>query len=411
MRACIVAHRVYDSNAHLRQFAQALAGRGDQVDAICLRAWDLPSREVVEGVNVRRVLHRSVKEKGRISYLLSVAAFMLSTAFRLAWRHLRSPYHLIHVQAMPDCLVFAALIPKLLGAKVILDLRDVMPEFYASKYGVGSDSVLCRMLAAVERRSARAADHVIVANPIWVERVAARSAPRAKCTMIWYSPDPKVWHPRRNRRDDGRFIIVYPGTLNWHQGVDIAVRALPSVLQEVPEAEFHIYGNGADQPRLAEMAKHLGIEHKVRFFDPRPLVEIAAIMADADLAVVPKRVSSGFGDEAASTKIWEFMALGVPVVATRTRVESIFLDDSLVRFFESENVEELAEAILSIRKDAGLRERLSQNGLDYIRRHGWTSTVAAYRDLVDGLVSGSRARDGRRPEAERGAAAQQGVGK
>jgi len=385
MRACLVAHRVYDSNTHMRQFAQALARRGDQVDVLSLRAWDLPTHDVIDGVSVTRWLHRTVKERGRLSYVASIAAFMARAAVSLTLRHLRNPYQVIHVQAVPDFLVFAALIPRLLGARVILDLRDLTPEFYASKYGARQRSWICRLLRLAERASARVADHVIVASPLWIDRVAGRSAPRGRCTMIWYSPDPAVWHPRASRRQDGKFVILYPGTLNWHQGVDVAIRAFPLILMHISNAELHIRGNGADRPRLEQLARELGVESSVRFFDPVPVNQVVEVMAACDLGIVPKRAAGGFGDEAASTKIWEFMALGVPVVASRTRIESEFFDDRHIRFFESENETSLAEAVISVWRDPALRRRLVQNGLDYIRGDGREHPLAAYLRLVDQL--------------------------
>ncbi len=385
MRACLVAHRVYDSNTHMRQFAIALARRGDQVDVLSLRAWDLPKREIVEGVSVSRLLRRGIKERGRLSYVASIVGFMARVAVSLTWRHLRHPYQVIHVQAMPDFLVFSALIPRLLGARVILDLRDLTPEFYASKYGTRQRSWICRLLRVAERASASVADHVIVASPLWIDRVARRSAPRRKCTMIWYTPDPAVWYPRPGRRRDGKFVILYPGTLNWHQGVDIAIRAFPLILKHIPEAELHIRGNGADRLRLERLARELGVEGAVRFFDPVPLDQAVGVMSACDVGIVPKRASSGFGDEAASTKIWEFLALGVPVVASRTRIESVFFDDRHVRFFESGNAQALAEAVVSVWRDPVLRRNLIQNGLDYIRGDGGRRHLAEYLRLVDQL--------------------------
>ena len=49
---------------------------------------------------------------------------------------------MIHVHSVPDFLVFAALVPKLLGARIILDIHDILPEFYASKFGASKDSRL-----------------------------------------------------------------------------------------------------------------------------------------------------------------------------------------------------------------------------------------------------------------------------
>ena len=123
---------------------------------------------------------------------------------------------------------------------------------------------------------------------------------------------------RPRSRQDGKYIILFPGGLQWHQGVDIALQAFAHVHQELPNAEFHIYGDGNARESLVRLATELQLNGSVRFFEPRSVREIAAIMADADLGVVPKRADS-FGNEAYSTKIMEFMAVGVPVVVSSTK--------------------------------------------------------------------------------------------
>jgi glycosyltransferase involved in cell wall biosynthesis len=386
VRVCLVANRFYDDNAHMMQFANALARRGDEVDVICVRRDGLESHAVLRGVNVFRIQRRIVNERGRWHHLFRLVTFLLRAACVLTKHHFRKPYQVIHVQSIPDFLVLAAVVPKMLGARLILDLRDLVPELYASKFGINSDSIMFRALARVERLSAGFADHVITANPLWHDRIVQRSAPASKCTMIWYYPDPAIFYPRPKRRMDDRFLILYPGTLNRHQGIDVAVRAFPAILREAPEARFEIYGEGAFKPRLLRMIDELGLSGHVGVHDLLPVERIADVMADADLAVVPKRISDGFGDEAASTKIWEFMALGVPVVAARTRVEQCMLGDSLVCYFEPENESALAKAVLSLRNSPEKRRTLIANGRRYIERGAWETTMAAYIDIVNELA-------------------------
>jgi glycosyltransferase involved in cell wall biosynthesis len=327
-----------------------------------------------------------VDERGRYSYLWKLLTFRVHAGLVLTKHHFSNPYDVVHVQAIPDFLVFAALVPKLSGARIILDLRDLVPELYASKFGMRRNSHMFRVLARIEKLSAAFADHVITANPLWHERVVMRSAEASKCTMIWYYPDPAIFYPRPARRKDGRFLIVYPGTLNWHQGIDVAIRALPLILRDAPEVRFEIYGEGAFKPRLLGMIQELGLTRHVAVHDLLPVRQIADVMAAADLAIVPKRISDGFGDEAASTKIWEFMALGVPVVAARTRVEQCFLDDSLVCYFEPENESELARAVLALHNCPEKRWRLAANARRYIERGAWETTMAAYLEIMDALT-------------------------
>lgn len=386
MRVCLIAHRFYETNTHMRQFAAAFTERGDVVDVISIGRKGAPRYERVNDVNVYRIQTREVDEHGPVDYLAKMLTFMFRTAVFLGRRHLKNRYDLIHVQSIPDFLVFAALVPRLMGTKVILDLRDLVPELYVSKFSVGTKALSVRLLRFVEMLSAYFANHVIVANPIWHERIISRSAKSSKASVFWYYPDRKLFYPRNNPRRDGKFVIMYPGSLSWHQGLDVAIRAFQGIAREIPEAELHIQGDGTEKPRLIALSQELGLSDKVRFYDPVPTTEVVERMATADVAIVPKRTGCGFGNEAASTKISEFMAMGIPVVATRTDIEACFFDDSLVRYFPSEDVAGLADAVVSIYRDTELRNSLIANGLNYVGRNNWNTKIQDYVRLVDSLI-------------------------
>ncbi|NJL72862.1 MAG: glycosyltransferase family 4 protein, partial [Candidatus Competibacteraceae bacterium] len=100
-------------------------------------------------------------------------------------------------------------------------------------------------------------------------------------------------------------------------------------------------------------------------FRPGAHPRVAEIMAAADIGVVPKRANS-FGNEAYSTKIMEFMAVGVPVIVSSTRVDRFYFDDSVVRFFESGNVEALTEAMDELLSDPARRAAVRGH-----RRQDW----------------------------------------
>jgi glycosyltransferase involved in cell wall biosynthesis len=390
MRICMLTYSFYESDNRILRYATALAQRGDSVDVLALRRDGSPSFEVLDGVNVHRIQRRRVNEKGRLSYLRRMCRFLLRSAYILTRKHLKHPYQLIHVHSVPDFLVFAAVLPRLLGARVILDIHDILPEFYGSKFRIGPHSAQFKLLLLEEKVSTAFANHVIIANHLWKERIVARSVPESKCTAICNYPDLQVFRPRTKQRTSGKFIIIYPGSLNAHQGLDVALRAFAKLTDQIPSAEFHIYGEGPERQALAALSESLGLDGRVRFHGPLPIREIAGVMASSDLAVVPKRASSAFGNEAASTKIMEFMALGVPVIVSRTKVDSYYFNDSLVKFFESGNESDLADSILEIYHNAGLREVLTANASGYIQQNNWDAKKTDYLHLVDALTHAER---------------------
>ena len=118
----------------------------------------------------------------------------------------------------------------------------------------------------------------------------------------------------------------------------------------------------------------------------RPLIPYHAVpdlMATADAGIVAKRANS-FGNEAFSTKVMEYMTQSVPVIVARTAIDTYYFDDSIVLFFASGNVDELADCMRRMMDDAGLRERLTTNAQQYVARHGWRPLRDTYFDIVDG---------------------------
>jgi glycosyltransferase involved in cell wall biosynthesis len=399
-RIGMVAYSVYQRDNRVMRYAEALAARGDTVEVISLKqSPDDPAAEKVGSVQVFRIRGRYTKnQKSRGAYLLPLLWFWAAATMWLAWRHLRHRYDLIHVHNMPDFLVFAAVLPKLTGAKVVLDIHDIMPEFYASKFQEGEDAFGIKVLKKIERAAAGFADHVIISNHLWLKPFIARSAPEQKCSVFINYVNQDLFCPRPHAAHGDKRIIMFPGGLQWHQGLDIAIRAMPAVLKKIPTAEFQIHGEGNMKDELVELVRDLGLTGSVRFFEPRSLSEIAKVMSQADLGIVPKRADS-FGNEAYSTKIMEFMSLGVPLVVSSTKIDHFYFNDSVVRFFESGNPDALAEAIVEVLGNDELRRRMVASALEYAAQNSWQRRQGDYLELVDALIENRPVSlDGIKPE-------------
>ena len=387
MKICMLAYSFYEADARIKQYANALVERGDSVDVIALRQPGQPKHSVLNGVNVFRIQSRKINERGQLSYFFRIMRFLLFSAAFIARRQLSEKYHLIHVHSVPDFLVFAAIVPKLLGTPVILDIHDVLPEFYASKFHVARGSFLFRCLVLVERVSIAFADHAIVANHLWCERVAARCGMPQKCSPIRNYPARGLFDPKIRSRHNGKFVITYPGSLNWHQGVDVAITAFAKIKDQMPDAEFHIYGEGPAKESLIRLASSLGLGDRVVFHGLLPTEQIVQVMADTDLAVEPKRASSQFGNEALSMKIFEFMAVGVPLVVSRTRIHQYYYSDALVRYYDGDDDSALAAHVVLLRNSPELRRRQVANALKYVEAHNWDVEKYQYLGIVDSLVA------------------------
>jgi glycosyltransferase involved in cell wall biosynthesis len=386
-KICMVAYTSYEGDNRVRRYAETLVKRGDQVDVIALSREHSQARvEEIDGVTLYRVQHREYNERSKWTYAWRLLCFLVRSSMALTKLHKRNRYDLIHIHNMPDFLVFAAWYPKLTGAKLILDIHDIVPELFANKFRSMFKGAYVGLMKAMEKISAAFVDHVIVSNHLWHKTITLRSAPEQKCTVFINHVDPEMFSRRARTRTDDKFIVLFPGSLQWHQGVDIAIEAFARVKQSVPNAEFHIYcgSGGVMRGRLQQLAQQLGLESSVKFFNHVPLDQMAQVIANADLGVVPKRADS-FGNEAYSTKIMEFMSQGVPVVASRTKIDAFYFEEGVVHFFQSGDSEAMAGAMLDVIHDKEMRESLVHRGLEYVELHGWNQKKKEYMGLIDTL--------------------------
>jgi len=386
LRVCMVAYTFYENDNRVKRYGEALARRGDEVDVIALRQPGQPRFARENGINVYRIQERILNEKMKFTYLYRLLRFLLSSSYHLTRHHWGKPYDVIHVHSIPDFEVFAALIPKLSGARVILDIHDIVPELYADKFHVSQKSFLFKSLKLLEKVSIGFADHVIIANDLWCKVLLSRSVSDSKCKVFLNYPDPNIFYRRPKSKRNGKFVMIYPGTLLHHQGLDIAIRALSLLIGEAPEVEFWIYGDGPHKPELKRIVQELGLADKVIFKAFLPMEEVAEAMSQADLGVVPKRKDT-FGNEAFSTKIFEFMSLGVPVVAADTKIDKFYFSDSVIRFFESGNEHDLARQMLTMIKEGSVRRRQAENALKFVAKYSWDTHQEKYFELLERLSS------------------------
>ncbi len=388
-KVCMIVYSDYEHDSRVRRYAETLAKRGDLVEVISLFSSDkTPEMSSFNGVRVHHIARRDRNESSPWTYLSRHVRFLLKAAAVAKKMHIEKPFDVVHIHNIPDFLVFAAWYPKLTGAKLILDIHDVVPEFFGVKFRGITNRIFVPLLIGVEKLSMKFVDHSIISNHLWRDKLIARSADAEHCSVLINYLNPQAEFRWPKTRNDGKFVVIYPGTFQWHQGLDIAIRAFKEFLKRVPNAEFHIYGRGNDKivTFLENLVRELGLDDTVKFNGEAPRDSIAQVIANADMGVVPKRADA-FGNEAYSSKIMEYMAQGVPVVVARTRIDDYYFTDAEVQFFEPGNSEAMAAAMAEVAENQERRKSIIKNGLAYVARHNWADSRKEYLDLIDDLAT------------------------
>jgi glycosyltransferase involved in cell wall biosynthesis len=297
-------------------------------------------------------------------------------------------YDLIHVTSPPDFLVFSAIMPKLFGAKVILDIHDIGPELYMRKLGKSKKSFIIKMLKFIEKISCQFADHVITVTDIWKEKLIKRSVQSTKCSSILNVPDDDMFRPVIQKRKDlsKSFNLFYHGSLEEHFGVDTLLKAIPEVRQNIPDVELHIYGGGRLLEEFEILSTKLEIQDCVIFHGVVPFYELPKILMEADIGIVPTKASV-FSDEALSMKSLEYISLKIPIVISKNTAHSYYYDDSVVKFFKPDDEHDLAKSIILLCKNENERNQLASNAYKLIGKYGWKKAKLKYLQIIDNLIS------------------------
>jgi glycosyltransferase involved in cell wall biosynthesis len=389
-RHCMIVHAYYPlAETRVQREAETLVQAGFDVDVICLRDEGERARERWGGVEVHRLRVR-VDKRGLAAQFLSYLRFFMLATCRLTRLHMRRPYRTVQVHNLPDFLVFCALVPKLQGVPVILDLHDLMPEFFAGRFG-RERSVIASVIAWQERLACRFADHVITVSEHWRQALVDRGVPAARCSVVMNLADERIFHPlarsgrSRDGSDDAAFRLLYHGTVTHRYGLDLAVRAVARLRGEIPGIQLTILGRGDQMPELVDLVRELRLEGHVDLQDRLlPAEHLPEVIAAADLGIVPYR-DDLFTDGLVPTKLLEYAAMALPCVAARTTAVQTTFGDSVAAYFAPGDLDDLVHAIRALWEQPAARERLESGSRRFTRRHNWAQEGRDYTALVTGL--------------------------
>lgn len=344
----VVSFSAFPGDPRPRRAAEAFIEAGVSIDVICLQEEGSPKNNTFKGIRIDRIGITKSRDS-KIGYVFQYCLFILMAFAMLAIRVPTRRYHIVHIHNMPDMLVFSALAPKCFGAKVILDLHDPMPELMRTIFNSGRESLMVRMMQLFEKWSIGFADKVLTVNRTCQKLFASRSCRASKIEVVMNAPDEEIFRYSHAKVDDKRaidrerpFVIMYHGTLVERNGVDLAVKALGKIRQSIPGAELRIYGPPTPflERVLAAVAEQ-GLEKSVQYLGARRLEQLTEAIAECDVGVIPNRRSI-FAEINTPTRIFEYLALGKPVVAPRAPgIQDYFSDDALV-YFELGDADDLA---------------------------------------------------------------------
>jgi glycosyltransferase involved in cell wall biosynthesis len=381
-RVCILRQGAW-YGPEIRREAEALTSAGYDVEVVIMRPADTPRRMVVNGVTVFGLPVR--QREGTAGTFLEYGIFLVCAAAFLSVRHIRRRYAVVQANSLPDFLVFAALVPKLLGSKVVAKMQEPTPELAETIYG---KKWLTSALTRLERWSMRFADHSVTVTEQLKGRYVERGASAERISVVLNCPDPHIvlenWSAPPQRGESG-FVAVCHGTIEDRYGQDTIIDAARILRDELPDLRVVITGRGSRAEALADAIAHYGLQDMVRFEGWVSQARLNEILYSADVGIVAQKASP-YSHLVHTNKMVDYWIFGLPVIASRLRAVSELYDDGFIEYYEPGDATDLAAAIRRLYADPARRAELAQNGKLAQQENGWAAQRVIYVGVFDSLL-------------------------
>lgn len=350
-RLCMVVHSSVPADPRVMVQARAAARDGFEVDIVAMRdPGEAPVEVLGDRIRVFRLPLTHVPGSSLRSTLVEYAGFSLLAVAKLAALHRRSRYDVVEVHNPPDFLVLAALGPRLTGARTIFDVHDLAPDMFDARFGGRRGAgIVDRMLKVLERGATRFADHVLTVHEPYRQELISRGVPAEKITVVMNSVDERLL-PTPAEPSNGDFRVVYHGTITPHYGVGLLVSAAVAARAQVPEIRLEIYGDGDSVGESLQRAVDAGFADRLLHLGALPRSEVLRRINGASVGVIPN-LPTRLNRFALSTKLFEYVALGIPaVVADLPTLRDHFSPDEVL-FFRAGDEDALSRAIVEVAAD------------------------------------------------------------
>jgi glycosyltransferase involved in cell wall biosynthesis len=391
----MLVHAYYEEDARVRRQAEAIVMQGREVDVYALQKPGQAATARIDGVNVRRLPVQRHQGAGVGRYLAEYLSFAVRAGWLATKAHRRRRYALLEVHTLPDFLVFAGLPLRLSGVPVLLDLHEAMPEFFAVRFSRTSSPLARRALLLQERLAIRASSRVITVNDALRDRLIGLGVSACDVSVVMNSPSLALFdldrYPTRGLMADGVLRLVYTGALTPIYELDVVIGAIDALRRVRPDLTVHldVYGRGDRESALRQDAAERNLADAVTFHGRVDLDQVPRAVAAADIGLAPTR-RNAFTEMSLSTKVFEYAAMGKPVIASDLPLVQRSFGLDAIWAYESGSVDSLAGAITDVVDDEAGRRRHTAAAARRVNELSWERAKDHYLALVESLAVDGR---------------------
>lgn len=380
----MVNYSYYFTDARIKGYVNYLGQLGHTVDVLTLKEpHNLEMYKPVSDFISIYYLTKKYIGRGYVPYIFSYFKFFITATWTLTRLWIKKGFHVIHVNNIPNFIVFTTVLPRIFGVKVILDMHDIMSQLYVEKFG--NNKIVARLLALEEIMSAKYANYILCADDFQKDfLIRNRGLPAEKIQVILNLPDLEIFQNTDTHNpisSTGPFNIVYHGTITYRLGIDLILRAIAKIKDQI-EVKLFLFGAGDYMDECLNVIEDLGLRDIVhasnKFFNVEDLPDLLHGM---HLGVIGNRISSAT-KHMLPVKLMEYMALRIPVVVPNIPNIRHYFSEKCVCYYEPENIDDLSRKIIMLVHSSERRSDLANCAYDFIRVNNWDKEFGKYMDIL-----------------------------
>lgn len=381
----MLTYSYYNYDPRVRRQAESLRDANHSVEVFALRGEGEPAREQVRNITVIRMPAKKHRES-MFAYIFGYLGFFVISTLYITLYYMINHYDLIYIYNMPDFLVFCGMIPKLTGAKLVLDVRDPMLELLRTIFGSRMRPLIEQLVKIQERLSYRIPDLIVTVNSAMLETLLARGVDPAKLKVIHNLPDSTLFSRSDTDKGNDGFSLVYTGTISARHCIDFAIEALYILKDRIPEIFLRIVGEGPDIPRLQEIIKKKHLEDKVILEGLIPLEKIPNLLSGCNVGI-STYADDPFAALVLPTKIFEYLMVGLPVVCSRTPTLDKYVDESMVFYFNPADIKSFIDQVCLIHDAPNLVVEKMRSADRLLSKMNWQYEKGIFQTTINRILT------------------------
>jgi glycosyltransferase involved in cell wall biosynthesis len=293
----------------------------------------------------------------------------------------------IHIHDLPLACIGTE-IKKETGINLILDLHENWPALLS--VSSHTNTVAGRLLSSekqwrnYERKYCAEADAVITVADEMKARITQHGSDSSKTIVLENTPPTGSVNELKYERDEKYFTLIYVGGISYHRGVQYVIEGIKQLIPEIP-VRLWIVGDGRFLPVLKKQVSDLDLEKYVTFFGH--ISKPDDLLKKSDIGLIP-HVKSEQSDNSSPNKLYEYMAAGLPVLASNCNsVKRVTEETGSGKTYIWNSPEDFASKIMEFYSERNHQSIFEENGKRWVKeKYNWetgsSSLVKMYNEFA-----------------------------